>query len=113
MLSLVATAEKHIRYPGPSRAANAVAGVRAIRAGADNSARESLIRIRQRDLLGFARVTTRSLPSAVAASAVYRSGPKVSRRGRRGSTSMLYSHGPAPSGSLARYISVRRFSSTG
>ena len=44
-----------------------------------SSALESPIRIRQRVLFGLARVTTRRLPSAVAASDVYRSGPKVSR----------------------------------
>jgi len=79
MLWLVPVEETKIRKSGPSRGENVVAGVSARRTGEERTGVEALVSIRQRVLLGLARVITRRLPSAAAASDVYRSGPEVSR----------------------------------
>ena len=54
-----------------------------------------------------------ALTVCVPASEVYRSRAAPTRCGTRRSTSMACSHGPEPSLSLARYMSVRRFNRTG
>jgi hypothetical protein len=68
---------------------------------------------RQRVPFGFASVATSRRPSLLAASDVYRSRPVLTRCGTPRSTSRLCSHGPEPSLSLARYMSVRGFNITG
>ena len=60
-----------------------------------------------------ASVATMRRPSALAASDVYLSMPRLNRCGTRPSTSRLWIHGPPPSWSPARYISVFAFSNTG
>ncbi len=84
-----------------------------MRVPAAASAGVSVMGKRQSVLFALASVATRRRPSALAASDVYRSRPKLTRRGWRWSRSMLYSHGPEPSASVARYSSVRGSKKTG
>src|SRR5215470_11135240 len=113
ILSPVPVAETYKRKFGPSRGENPVLVVREIGAAAVVPVAESAIGNRQSVLFGLAIVTTRRGASAAAASDVNRSGPVVSRWGTRRSTFTLYSHGPEPSESVARYNSVRRSKNTG
>ena len=105
--SLPLLEDTYSRKFAPSRGASPPAVGSLIGLAADSSATWSDIGTRQRVPFVLATVATRRRPSALAASDVYCSRPKLTRCGMRRSRSKAYNAVRAPSAVVARYSSVR------
>ena len=113
MLSPLALEDTYSKWPAPNRGEEPLPVSSGMRRAADMGARAPETGTRHSVPFGLASVATTRRPSALAASEVYLSMPKLARRDRRRSTSRLKIHGPDPSASLARYSSVLEPRKTG